>query len=69
MSGHCKCSVAFPRKAVGRSAVCDCGFSWSIRLRFLGPLELYNGRFHIRMYGKIRQYKKYSVFASFFLVL
>ena len=39
MSGHCKCSVAFPRDAVGRSAVCDCGFSWSIHLRFWDRLN------------------------------
>ena len=27
MSSGCYCSVAFPRGAVGRSAVCDCGIS------------------------------------------
>ena len=27
MSCYCKCSVAQPHGAVGRSAVCDCGIS------------------------------------------
>ena len=27
MSCYCKCPVALPHGAVGRSAVCDCGFS------------------------------------------
>ena len=29
MSCDCQCSVALPRAAVGLSAVCDCGISWS----------------------------------------
>ena len=37
MSHYCKCSVAFLHGAVGWSAVCDCGISWSYSLicRFL----------------------------------
>ena len=34
MSCYCKCSVALPDGAVGRSAVCECGFFWSY-MRFL----------------------------------
>ena len=29
MKCYYKCSVALPRGAVGWSAVCDCGISWS----------------------------------------
>ena len=32
MSHYCICSVALPYGAVGRSAVCDCGISWSYLL-------------------------------------
>ena len=34
MSCDCKCSVALPHGAVGWSAVCDCGISWSYALTF-----------------------------------
>ena len=32
MSFYCKCSVTLPYGAVGWSAVCDCGISWSYSL-------------------------------------
>ena len=35
MSCYCKCSVALPNGAVCRSALCDCGISWSYSLTFL----------------------------------
>ena len=31
---YCKCSVTLPQGAVGLSAVCDCGISWSYSLTF-----------------------------------
>ena len=34
MSCYCKCPVALPQGAVGWSAVCDCGNSWSYSLTF-----------------------------------
>ena len=30
----CLCSVSLPHNAMGWSAVCDCGFSWSYSLTF-----------------------------------
>ena len=33
---YCKCSVALPNGGVSRSALCDCGISWSHSLSFLG---------------------------------
>ena len=35
MNCYYKCSVALPRDAMGWSAVCDCGISWSYSLTFL----------------------------------
>ena len=35
MSCYSKCSVALPHGAVGWSAVCDCGISWSYSLTLL----------------------------------
>ena len=32
MSCDCYCSVALPHAAVGWSAVCDCGISWTYSL-------------------------------------
>ena len=34
MSCFCKCPVALPQGAVGWSAFCDCGISWSYSLNF-----------------------------------
>ena len=34
MPCYCKCPVALPQGAVGWSAVCDCGISWSYSLTF-----------------------------------
>ena len=36
MSCYCKCSVTLPHGAVGWSAVCVCGISWSYSLIFVG---------------------------------
>ena len=39
--------VSFPRGALGWSAVCDCGISWSYSLTFLSFHEMYNNRIEI----------------------
>ena len=36
MPCDCLCSLPLPRGIVRRSAVCDCGISWSNSLSFLG---------------------------------
>ena len=38
-SCNCKCPVTLSHKAVGRSAVCDCGVSWSCSLTFCWTIK------------------------------
>ena len=37
------CCVALPRDAMGLSAVCDCGISWSYSLAILEMASLHSG--------------------------
>ena len=47
LSCFCKCSVAFPRDALGWSAVCDCGMPGAYPLTFLKLYFLESGIYKI----------------------